>query len=85
MNKAKLKREKAAIVQYFNDVEYNDDEEAQEHLPMKMKLQTKTFLRVKTQLNYLRALYQYESIPEVAKMKTVYLLVLAKCFDLLPR
>ena len=28
VNKANLKREKAAIAQYFNDVEYNDDEEA---------------------------------------------------------
>ena len=28
VNKAKLKREKAAIAQYFNDVEYNDGEEA---------------------------------------------------------
>ena len=65
MNKAKLKREKAAIAHYFNDVEYNDDEEAQEHLPMKMKmkLQTKMFLRVKTQLNYLRARYQNENGP----------------------
>ena len=28
VNKAKLKREKAAIAQCFNDVEYNDDEES---------------------------------------------------------
>ena len=85
VNKAKLKRVKAAIAQYFNDVDYNYDEEAQEHLSMKMKLQTKAFLRVKTQLNYLLARYQNENIPEAAKMTTVYLLVLAKCFDLLHR
>ena len=28
VNKAKLKREKTAVAQYFNNVEYNDDDEA---------------------------------------------------------
>ena len=56
----------------------------QEHLPMKVKLQTNMFLRVKTQLNYLRACYQNENVPEAAEMRTVYVLVLAKCFWFTP-
>ena len=85
VNKAKLRREKAAIAQYFNDVEYNDDEEAPRAPANENETANKTFLRVKTQLNYLRVRYQNENVPEAAKMRTVYLLVLAKCFDLLPR
>ena len=33
VNKAKLKREKAAIAQYFNDVEYNNDDEEAPRAP----------------------------------------------------
>ena len=55
VNKAKLKREKAAIAQYFNDVEYNDDEEAPRAPANENETPNKNVFESKDQLNYVRA------------------------------
>ena len=85
VNKAKLKREKAAIAQYFNDVEYNDDEEPPRAPANENETANKNVLESEDLPNYLRARHRSENVPEAAKMRTVYLLVLVKYFDLLPR
>ena len=83
VNKAELKREKAAIAQCFNDVEYNDDEEAPRAPANENETASKNVSESKDTAELSTSSLPERKRPRSSENEDSLFTRIGKCFDLL--